>query len=273
MTTDKKYVKKTYTKPEPKKAETLPAVRDVQPVQIVDATTLIKMAIEQGTGIDVLERLLVMRDKIQADESQKLFREALSLFQGECPIISKHNKVFGKDNKIRYKFASIDDIGKIVKPILTKYELSYDIETTITTDPPMINVTVTVFHTRGANKKSSFSVPIDLDSYMSAPQQWASAQTFAKRYAFCNALGILTGDEDNDANVPEKENKKLNNISKESIEKINQLPDIAKKGFGILGYTYATINAFCNKFGWDNNCILAEINRIVDMREKTKESV
>ena len=30
----------------------------------------------------------------------------------------------------------------------------------------------------------------------------AAAQTFAKRYAFCNAFGILTGDDDNDAQVP-----------------------------------------------------------------------
>ena len=34
---------------------------------------------------------------------------------------------------------------------------------------------------------------------MSAQQQYGAASTFAKRYAFLNAFGISTGDEDNDA--------------------------------------------------------------------------
>jgi hypothetical protein len=34
---------------------------------------------------------------------------------------------------------------------------------------------------------------------MNEPQRFASALTFAKRYAFCNAFGILTGDEDDNA--------------------------------------------------------------------------
>ena len=33
---------------------------------------------------------------------------------------------------------------------------------------------------------------------MSDSQVVAAASTFSKRYAFCNAFGILTGDEDND---------------------------------------------------------------------------
>ncbi len=59
--------------------------------------------------------------------------------------------------------------------------------------------TCKITHILGHSETSTFEAPIDKDSYMSAPQQYAAASTFAKRYAFCNALGILTGDEDNDA--------------------------------------------------------------------------
>ena len=41
-------------------------------------------------------------------------------------------------------------------------------------------------------------MPIDKDAFMNSQQQYGSASTFSKRYAFCNAFGILTGDEDND---------------------------------------------------------------------------
>ncbi len=40
---------------------------------------------------------------------------------------------------------------------------------------------------------------------MTAPQKYASAQTFAKRYTLCNALGISTGDDDTDATDVKKE--------------------------------------------------------------------
>jgi hypothetical protein len=40
---------------------------------------------------------------------------------------------------------------------------------------------------------------------MTAPQKYASALTFAKRYAFTDALGITSGEEDTDATDVDKE--------------------------------------------------------------------
>ena len=58
---------------------------------------------------------------------------------------------------------------------------------------------------------------------MSAPQKFASAMTFAKRYAFCNAFGILTSDEDVDANgsEDEKEEQRYKKLLEE-IEKCDR---------------------------------------------------
>ena len=44
-------------------------------------------------------------------------------------------------------------------------------------------------------------MPVDAGAYMNEAQKAASALTFAKRYSFCNAFGILTGDEDDDSVV------------------------------------------------------------------------
>jgi len=45
-------------------------------------------------------------------------------------------------------------------------------------------------------------------SVMSQTQVVAAALTFAKRYAFCNAFGIMTGDDDNEKVISDKEPKK-----------------------------------------------------------------
>jgi ERF superfamily len=59
---------------------------------------------------------------------------------------------------------------------------------------------VKVRHINGHSETARFEVPIDKEAYMNSQQQYGSASTFSKRYAFCNAFGILTGDEDTDAN-------------------------------------------------------------------------
>ena len=264
-------MEKVPRKPREKK-EMLPAVIEEKSVQIVDPQSLIKMAIERGTGIDVIEKLLAMRERIQADIASKEFREAMSGFQSECPVIEKKRKVFSKDKTLRYKFASLDDILKAVQPILSRYNLSYDIETAITMEPSMIQVTVKVFHTLGHSKTTSFSVPVDMDAYMSAPQRWAAAQTYAKRYAFCNAFGILTGDEDTDAIENKTDDEEKQKAKKEAIEQIEKLPENIRKGFEILEYTKGTAYIFCQRFGWENVRILAEINKIIDMKAKLEES-
>ena len=65
-------------------------------------------------------------------------------------------------------------------------------------------------------------MPIDKDGFMNTPQKFASALTYAKRYAFCNAFGILTADEDDDTaktfEVKTSENEGLDTITKAKKE-------------------------------------------------------
>ena len=62
-----------------------------------------------------------------------------------------------------------------------------------------MEVTCKITHSLGHSETSTFEIPIDNGDYMTAPQKYASAQTFAKRYTLCNALGISTSEEDTDA--------------------------------------------------------------------------
>jgi len=193
----------------------------------------------------------------------------MSAFQSECPVITRGKKVLNKDGKtVRYCYAPLDDIFEQVKPIIGKHGLSYDVETRMinTEEFKGIESIVTAFHVLGHSKKSAFSVPVDPEAYMTDQQKWASAQTFAKRYAFCNAFGILTGDNDNDGNSLEDEKLKQQAKKKadEIKQKIHELPDNIKEGFKILGYTSKAVWHFCDMREWDNEKIADDINSIVD---------
>lgn len=209
---------------------------------------LISRAIDKGTPVDVMERILAMRKELKQEKSQEEYNYAMSQFQNECPVIEKKSVVKNKDGRsIRYKYAKIESIVDQIKPILKKYGFSYTVDTQV--EDGWVSAKVKVIHTAGHSETSTFRVPTENSQYMNKSQNFASALTFAKRYAFCNAFGILTGDEDIDTNVPadplqvaidmikrEKDKNTLNKW-KEEFAKSTKYNDAQK----------ATINSAINK--------------------------
>lgn len=167
-------------------------------VSVINPEILISKAIENNVPVESLERLLAMRSDLIKEQAQREYNQAMSEFQSKCPVIEKTKPVYNKDGKtIRYCFAPLDEIKKQIGNILNDCGLSYSFDSKIEND--WIAVTVTVTHINGHFETSEFPVQIDRDAYMNIAQQNASALTFAKRYAFLNAFGILTGDTDDDA--------------------------------------------------------------------------
>ncbi len=179
----------------PRKSTSTAAVAVVTPKPVAtqdnSAEALISQAITAGVDVGTMERLLAMRATIKAEQAREAFNAAMAKFQGEQPAIVKEKIVHDKYGKERYRFAPLDIIVKQVKTNLQENAIVED---------GWVTAVCKVTHTLGHNELSSFKVPVDKDSYMSQPQKFAAALTFAKRYAFCNAFGILTGDEDTDAN-------------------------------------------------------------------------
>src|SRR6266542_1507950 len=159
---------------------------------------MVQRAIDKGVPVETMERLLAMYEKLQARQAKAEFDRALAAFQAECPTIQKTKKVMNKDGRsVRYQYAPLEVIVQQVKGLLEKNGFSYTVDAEV--EPGLVRATCKATHQAGHSQTSSFSVPIDKDAYMNAAQQCASALTFAKRYAFCNAFGILTGDEDDDS--------------------------------------------------------------------------
>lgn len=165
----------------------------------VNVESLLAKAVDSKAAVDVLERLMAMRRELQAEQARAAFDKAMADFQAECPVIVKSEEVRERDNpnKIRYKYAPLDIIVAQVKGLLQKHGLSHSENAKVETD--YVTAVCTIKHAKGHSETSEFRVPIDPKAYMNAAQKFASALTFAKRYAFCNALGILTGDADDDA--------------------------------------------------------------------------
>lgn len=175
--------------------------------QTVNANALISQAIVNNVPVETLERLLAMKEKIDAENARRAFNRAMAKFQSECPTITKTKEVKTKTGIVAYRYAPIESIVEQVKPYLESNGFSYS--TNMEVLPAGVKVSCKVVHVEGHSETSEMEVPLGSKTeIMSASQVTAAASTFAKRYAFCNAFGILTGDEDNDGQTDRVEQPK-----------------------------------------------------------------
>ncbi len=166
--------------------------------------SFISQAIEKGASVEQMQQLFALHKEVKADQARTAFTEAMSLFQSTCPVIEKTKKVLNKDGRtVRYQYAPIDSIVTQIKKPLGDAKLSYTWN--VSNKEGKMEVVCKITHVLGHSETSTFEIPIDQEGYMTAPQKYASAQTFAKRYTLCNALGISTGEEDTDATDVGKE--------------------------------------------------------------------
>lgn len=176
------------------------------------AEMLITRAIDKNVSVETMERLLKMRRELKAEFAKEEFDKAMANFQMDCPEVKKTKEVRTKNGQVAYKYAPIEAIVRQVKSVLQANGFSYSIQTE--TEPGKVKSICIVKHIAGHSESYNMEVPLgNKTQVMSDSQVVAAASTFSKRYAFCNAFGILTGDEDDDGrstdynNDPPKKSK------------------------------------------------------------------
>jgi hypothetical protein len=189
------------------------AQKEVSIVQILAG------AVKDKTQLEVIEKLIDLKNKEEDRQARKAYFKALAKFQAECPPIEKKKGAKNNDGSERYKYAELDSIKNQVQKYLSangfsytmKYEPSEKTKTykeynkyTKTTEEKTlyyIFVTCEIHHSEGHTEPTKMEVPVDNTPYMSDIQKIGSTHTYGNRYTFCGALGITSGDEDTDGNT------------------------------------------------------------------------
>lgn len=200
-----------------------PEKKEMSPLALIDK------AIEKEISVEVMERLFILQEKWDAKVAKRAFDEAMSKFQGDCPIIKKEKAGGETKQGIRaYKYAPLEAIIDKVKPILTKHGLSYSFDVKVSGQ----NVTAICIakHVLGHSEQSTMEVPLGTKTgIMSNSQVTAGTSTFAKRYAFVNIFGIVTEDEDDERNLEKPSGAPQNQDPNQVQVLIDSIIDIAKR--------------------------------------------
>lgn len=169
-----------------------PAPSALTTIDPIDA--LVQKAVESG-AVDVLERLLAVKQQVRADDARAAFYAALIGFQNACPVIEKTTTANIKPG-FSYNYTPLEVIAHAIRPMLDQYQLGY--RWFAAQQGNLLTVTCRISHAHGHIEETSLTVPVGVDPQRPA---WPVAQslTYAKRYTLCNALGIVVGGEDDDA--------------------------------------------------------------------------
>jgi hypothetical protein len=170
-------------------AEALPLTTTVSHGGIVP---LIREAMASGRSPEFLRELLAVRREWEADEARKAYNISISEFQRRAPIIEKADKAYDK------AYARMDRIWRETRPLVTELGLSVTWQIcTLSADGTMCHVEGQLRHRDGHGEKLVQDIPLpEIIKGQNRAQQMGSASTYAKRYAFCAALGIVTGEDD-----------------------------------------------------------------------------
>lgn len=204
--------------------------------QDFSAEALISQAIASKLPVETMERLLAMRRELKAEYARERFNLDMASFQAECPVIRKTREVRTNAGAHAYSYAPLEEIMSQVKELVRDRGFSYSTQTE--TKEGSVRSTVIVHHRDGHQEESSMEVPLgNQTGVMSRTQVVAAALTYAKRYAFCNAFGILTGDEDTDAAPSPEDTDRLRHDVQQAIDSLDAAVSLEelKEVFSALG--------------------------------------
>lgn len=182
-------------------------IPQVQPVtQAVTPLTMIERAIERGASPEMLEKLLDLQERFEANHARKDFISAMAAARTKFKPIIKKNEGYAK----RYMYETLSDVMDAVDGALSENGFSYDWETEDLADG-RIRVTCVVTHESGHSRRNSLSGrpedTADAKANMNGHQRMGGAVTYLQRYTLKAALGIAASmdtDGQSDANAQAK---------------------------------------------------------------------
>lgn len=180
--------------------DALPAPREVaRQAQPITPMQMLQTAVERGADIAMLEKLLSLQERWEANEARKAFVRALSAFKSEPPTITKDKSAsFGSaKGATAYDYATLDQVASVIGASLSRHGLSHRWETGQVDGK--IKVTCVLTHELGHSERVTLEAGADTSGSKNAIQAIGSTVTYLERYTLLAVTGLAAKEQDNDA--------------------------------------------------------------------------
>ena len=161
---------------------------------------MLHRAVSQGANIDVLEKLMALQERWEANQARKAFDEAIAAAKAEIPTIRKNKHVGFESRKAGasrtdYFHEDLAEIARAVGPILSRHGLSYRFRTSSTPNEP-VSVTCIISHSMGHSEENTLMAGRDDSGNKNSIQAIGSTVTYLQRYTLKSALGLAAAEDD-----------------------------------------------------------------------------
>ena len=167
-----------------------------------------RVATSPDADIEKLEKMLDMQERIMDKQAEAEFNKAMVAAISEIPSFEESTAGH------HFKYATFEQINKIVKPILASHDLFMTFTTNFKDNG--VYVTAAITHRAGYSRQTTGLFPFDTSGSKNDIQAVGSAISYGKRYMQNALLNITTHGEDDDGFASQK------GISLEQIDKVNR---------------------------------------------------
>lgn len=157
---------------------------------------MLNRAVESGASIEMMEKLMALQERWEANQGRKAFDNAMAAAKAEIPTITKNREVDFTSQKGRthYRHEDLSEIARVVTPILARHGLSYRYKTQ--TEGQTVSVTCIVSHRDGHSEENTLVAGADNSGNKNSIQQVGSTITYLQRYTLKAALGLAASSDD-----------------------------------------------------------------------------
>jgi len=182
-----------------KQLEKINIIPEQEPRALVPVTPMemLNRAVESGAGIDMIEKLMSLQERWEANQARKAFDNSMAAAKAEIPNIIKNRAVDFTSQKGRtnYRYEDLGEIAKTVSPILAAHGLSYRFRTTSPINEP-VTVTCIVSHRDGHFEENTLCAGRDDSGNKNSIQAIGSTLTYLQRMTLKAALGLAVSNDD-----------------------------------------------------------------------------
>ena len=167
--------------------------------------TIIETAIAKGATIEVVEKLLALQERYDANQARKAFDKAMSDIRQDLPKIVKDRRVDFGAGRAAYKYEDLFGVTEALSPVMAQHGLSFRWRT-LSQDNGAVKVTVIISHVSGHSEESSLEARPDMSGNKNPIQAIGSAVTYLQRYTLKAAIGVAAApDDDAQSAGPQRE--------------------------------------------------------------------
>lgn len=158
---------------------------------------IVRHAVENNASIEVLEKLMALQERHDANMARKAFDEAIAAAKAKIKIVPKSRTVDFTSQKGRtnYRYEDLADIAKAIDGPLSEHGLSYRFRTSSKPNEP-VGVTCIISHRDGHSEENTLCAGRDESGNKNAIQSIGSAITYLQRYTLKAALGLAASVDD-----------------------------------------------------------------------------